>query len=1574
MKKKLTLVSILILFIVVITKTKEKVDNEVNHPIWIEMMEEPNVNMDKARKAFDTYWENNTHYKGDKSKNFERWYTINSNRLDQFGNVISAAQVKSEFQRMKINAAVSQKGKWFNYGPINVGARNNGDKRDGGRVKDVEFHPTDANTYYVSCFKSGLFKTIDAGSSWVPLTDQLTEEIYISKVLKSNPNTIYIGTNLGVLKTLDGGINWNATGLSSGKTNALILKPDNDNIVIAGNDSGIYRSTNGGQTFNNVKSASKVEELRVHPTNSDIMYASTNGATSQFFRSVDGGVTWSENTTFGQGAFMKIAVTPAQPNYVYVINSRDHLDQDSFEGFYVSTDSGISFTKKSSVTPCITGYDNNGNISRGQPNYNLFVTVDPDDENLIYAGGVKSWKSTDGGFNWTQIFNNVTSIGFGLHLDQLTWAHSPVTKKLFAVNDGGVYFLNTDNKFQPITDGLPIAEVFECTQSQQTATNVAGGTMHCGIKVNKNGTWFTPWGGDEATCLYDYSDDNYMYHFKYGKISRSNNGGFSFQRIKADESNGEYTGTGVLDKSDVNTLFIGLYEVERINNARTATSTQVWSKISSFGGSTKIKKIEQSDANHNVLFVSRGGKFYRSDNVREVSPSFTELTLPSSGTVNDIAAHPTNTDIVYILLGSKIYKSINKGNTWTDISNGLPSVSLLEMIYDKTTDEGIYVGTDIGVYYKDTTLSNWIDYSEGLPAIRVSGMDIYYGDTRDDSFLTISTDGRGFWRSELNDVVAKTPVVGFNSDKSEVFTEEAVNFTNTSTDIQVGSFIWAFEGGNPSTSIDENPKVIYNTTGTYPVSLTYITNSGTVTKTINDYISVTQLPEPVASFTVNNQNIFEGNIAAFSDTSINNPKSWEWTFEGGIPAISTIQNPTITYNEIGTFKVTLKVKNSAGTDTKEEVNYIVVTANSGSGSLQGHYNFQNNLFDESSYQRDLAIIGNYTPTFVTDKDGNPNSAFEASSEIAKYLTNGYKGIGGNGERTVTAWIKTTSGSMGTRKTIVSWGTNSGGQMFNVMVDDGNIRVEGGTCNVQNDDSTVARLDGNTWHHIAVVFNPSDGDKLKDVKLYIDGVYYLNQTDSGDSYNSEGTVINTNNTINNIQIGNSNYNDGYFWQGALDDVRIYSEALSIDKIIEIKNSSISAPPVADFEANNTSIFYGDEIQFTDVSSNSPNSWLWTFEGGDPASSTDQNTLVTYPNNGVYKATLQVSNEHGTDTKEKIDYISVTPPPPPVANFEASNTDIKEGDTVLFTDTSTGSPKNWEWTFEGGIANDTTIANPEVTYSSEGNYKVTLKVTNQKGSDIKEMMSYINVTKHLIDLLPNNNYALSVQSETCRNSNNGIINIAVLEDYNYTGLITGNGFNKSIDFNLSNPLVLENLSAGTYNICITVSSFPEYEQCFTVVVNEPKDLAIQSKINTSKKTVTLKLDGANNYKILLNEKEYTTSQSKITLELDDRINNVLKVSTDKWCQGIYEEIIILNGEEIFYPNPASNTLNVFVSPVSKSAKVVDIKINNLNGQQLVSKKLTVLNGRIALDIGHLPKGVYIVLAEVEGEYLNHKIIKQ
>jgi PKD repeat protein len=154
--------------------------------------------------------------------------------------------------------------------------------------------------------------------------------------------------------------------------------------------------------------------------------------------------------------------------------------------------------------------------------------------------------------------------------------------------------------------------------------------------------------------------------------------------------------------------------------------------------------------------------------------------------------------------------------------------------------------------------------------------------------------------------------------------------------------------------------------------------------------------------------------------------------------------------------------------------------------------------------------------------------------------------------------------------------------------------------------------------------------------------------------------------------------------------------------------------------------GGSVHFTDQSTNSPTSWSWSFEGGTPSTSTAQNPTVTYNTPGTYDVSLTATNSAGSDSETKLNYITVTAPQPPVANFTASTTNPSVGGSVTFTDTSTNGPTSWSWTFEGGTPATSTAQNPTVTYNTVGTYDVTLVATNAAGSDTETKTDYINVS--------------------------------------------------------------------------------------------------------------------------------------------------------------------------------------------------------------------------------------------------------
>jgi PKD repeat protein len=169
-----------------------------------------------------------------------------------------------------------------------------------------------------------------------------------------------------------------------------------------------------------------------------------------------------------------------------------------------------------------------------------------------------------------------------------------------------------------------------------------------------------------------------------------------------------------------------------------------------------------------------------------------------------------------------------------------------------------------------------------------------------------------------------------------------------------------------------------------------------------------------------------------------------------------------------------------------------------------------------------------------------------------------------------------------------------------------------------------------------------------------------------------------------------------------------------------------PPAADFSANPLVGTVPLPVSFTDTSTGSPTTWNWTFgDIGAGNISTLQNPPHTYTSAGTYSVTLTVSNAGGSSTLIKANYITVNPPAP-VANFTGTPVSGAPPLAVSFTDTSTGSPTGWIWTFgDIGAGNTSTLQNPSHTYTTAGTYSVTLTVSNAGGSNTLIKTNYITV---------------------------------------------------------------------------------------------------------------------------------------------------------------------------------------------------------------------------------------------------------
>lgn len=248
--------------------------------------------------------------------------------------------------------------------------------------------------------------------------------------------------------------------------------------------------------------------------------------------------------------------------------------------------------------------------------------------------------------------------------------------------------------------------------------------------------------------------------------------------------------------------------------------------------------------------------------------------------------------------------------------------------------------------------------------------------------------------------------------------------------------------------------------------------------------------------------------------------------------------------------------------------------------------------------------------------------------------------------------------------------------------------------------------------------------------------------------------------------------------------------------------------------------------------------------------------------------------------------------------------------------------------------------------------------------------VDVTGCPVFTLPPDNFSILVTGESCRNSNNGTITILAAQTLDYTAAVSGPNTNETLNF--TDTLAITDLASGEYTVCITVAGQPGYENCFTLSVPQPEDLSVFSSISSLDNEITLNLSGGKSYTINLNNEVFRTTESEITLPLS-RIENTLTVSTDKACQGTYEETIFLSSKLLIYPNPVEGSdLNIFMG--DNELEEVEITLYTLNGVKIMGKQYPLINREISLNVDRLARGIYLLNIRTERSLVNYKILRR
>ena len=793
------------------------------------MMENPDLNFYTTQNEFNSYWENKTIEKGKGWKQFKRWENFIEPRVFPNG-IFQPKLLFEEYQNLlqRTNLRTSpNSNSWSQLGPVNVPLESSGRKRGIGRVNSVVFHPTDPNTFYIGAPAGGLWKTINGGQTWTTSTDFLTN-LGVSDIAihPQNPDTIYIITgdrdagdtySYGLMKSYDGGLTFQLTGLSFNITsyyrgNRVLIDPNNPNILIVATSNGIYRSTDGGDNFVNTFSSANITSMEFHPTNSNIIYGGSKGNTS-IYKSSNNGISWSQS---GSGLPSTnsvvracVAVTPANPSVVYALFGDNN---NGFYALYKSTNEGVSWTQQSN-SPNLLGWSTTGSDSDGQAWYDLALTVSTINEDEVFVGGVNCWKSSNSGVSWSL---NTHWYGGGganyMHADEHMLEYNPLNNYVYSANDGGLYVsTNHGNSWTDISDGLEITQFYSLGVSQTVQGKVITGSQDNGTFLRNNNNWNAVIGGDGMECIIDHSNANTMYGaLYYGDIRKSTNGGNSFFSV-GPANNGAWETPYVMDPNNAQILIAGYTELYRTTNGGNNWNTITNGETN--GG--KIDEIGLSKSNNNVIYFSDGPNIYKTTNL---GANWSNITgsLPYR-TISYIVVHPSDPDKVWITFsgysnGNKVYLTEDGGQNWQNISGTLPNIPINCIVLDEnSTMETLYIGSDLGVFTTDSTLSDWnLFNNNSLPNVIVTELEIQQSSNQ----LIAATYGRGLWGVDLQ--ITSPPVADFSiSDSVFCNVPALVNFTNTS--YYSNSYFWDFGDGNTSNS--SNPTHTYLNYGTYTVKL-----------------------------------------------------------------------------------------------------------------------------------------------------------------------------------------------------------------------------------------------------------------------------------------------------------------------------------------------------------------------------------------------------------------------------------------------------------------------------------------------------------------------------------------------------------------------------------------------------------------------------------------------------------------------------------------------------------------------------------------------------------------------------------
>ncbi len=680
----------------------------------------------------------------------------------------------------------------------------------GGRSVSATGVIGDPLTYYMGTTGGGLWKTEDAGQRWFNISDGYftTSSVGAIAVSESDPNIVYVGMGEhapravmtsygdGVYKSYDAGKTWVKLGLEkTQQISRIVIHPKNPNILYVAAqgaingptpDRGIYKSIDGGSSWTKVLFVNNLtgcSELSMDMNNPQVIYAAmwehqrkpwqviSGGEGSGLYKTTDGGKNWKkihEGLPKEMGK-MAIAVCRSNSDKVYALIESDWEEEKG--GLFVSGDAGKSWSKVSS---------DHRLIQRAW--YYTEVFPDPSNENVVYVLSAPALRSIDGGKTWERIT--------GTHGDYHDlWINPKKSSNMVIANDGGAAISFNNAKTWSTQANMPTAQFYRVNVDNSFPYRIYGGQQdNSSVRIENMAidggsigrqNWTYSAGGESAFLAFDPDNPRYVLGGSYlGYIEAldyqtkagTNINPSPIQYLGRDAKDMKYrfnwNAPIIWSKHEPGTYYHGAQYLLRTRDLGVS-----WEEVSP--DLTRNEKEKQGKAgvpytneavgaeNYGTLSYviesphEKGVIYTGSDDglvqlTRDGGESWNDVT-PKGLTeclINAIDVSPHDPATAYIATTRYkfndhtpgLYKTTNYGKSWINISNGIPNGAYTRVVReDEVRKDMLFAGTETGIYISWNGGKDWKPFNLNFPVTPVTDMIIRHGD------LIVATAGRSFW-------------------------------------------------------------------------------------------------------------------------------------------------------------------------------------------------------------------------------------------------------------------------------------------------------------------------------------------------------------------------------------------------------------------------------------------------------------------------------------------------------------------------------------------------------------------------------------------------------------------------------------------------------------------------------------------------------------------------------------------------------------------------------------------------------------------------------------------------------------